>query len=91
MKKIIEINAWELAAVAGGCHCYCFAEPYDRMNPTAKIGETDNEDACRLSCKARSLVYADCKSAIPRMWSTGKIPGEINSKIDELFGTFGLL
>ncbi len=67
MNKIIEINDWELADVAGGCYCYCSRKPFDMAKPTIMIGEVADENTCRSKCREHSGFHK-CASELPKPW-----------------------
>ncbi len=86
MNKIIEINAWELAAVAGGCHCHCFLVPPNRITPATYIGVRLNENECGSACTSSGLEYSHCSDVAPvkisftedEILKYGKLAAEIN-------------
>ncbi len=70
MNKIIEINNEALAAVSGGCYCYCYTNPFNPGKPTELIGGAESKEDCHKNCIVKSLVYSHCASELPRKWES---------------------
>ena len=70
MNKIIEINNWELADVAGGCWCNCISKLFDFSKPTTSIGVVADENDCRSRCITKQLIYGRCFPNPPERWES---------------------
>ncbi len=66
MNKIIKINDWELADVAGGCHCHCFFVPPNWDEPTTYIGVSTDDSGCKTDCTSHGHAYYKCSSVAPQ-------------------------